>query len=243
MTRLCVQATWDDVPHLSAKTKEDLLSGMEPHMREARTKGVPMLGAGVIYPVPEGAFVCDPFEIPEYWPRAYGMDVGWNRTAAAWGAWDRGADCVYLYAEHYMGQAAPAVHASAISARGQWIVGAIDPASAGANQLDGRTLRQEYGKLGLNLVDADNSVEAGLHAVYQRLVTGRLKVFSTLRNWLSEFRIYRRDVNGKIVKENDHLMDATRYLIMTGMQVARTSPDFDDEDMDRRHTGNASTGY
>jgi hypothetical protein len=32
-----------------------------------------------------------------------------------------------------------------------------------------------------------------------------------LQNWLSEFRIYRRDEKGKIVKQNDHLMDATRY--------------------------------
>ena len=243
MTRLCVQATWDDVPHLSAKAKEDLLSGMEPHMRDARTKGVPMLGAGVIYPVPESAIVCDPFELPDYWPKAYGLDVGWNRTAAVWGAWDRDSDTVYLYSEHYMGQAAPAVHASAIKSRGAWIWGAIDPASAGSGQVDGRKLREEYGKEGLNLVDADNAVEAGLHAVYQRLVSGRLKVFSSLRNWLSEYRIYRRDENGKIVKDNDHLLDATRYLIITGMRMAKVPPSYEDDDTQHMRTSNRTTGY
>lgn len=243
MTRLCVQATWDDVPHLTAKVKEDLLSGMEPHMRDARTKGVPMLGAGVIYPVPESAIVCDPFELPEYWPKAYGLDVGWNRTAALWGAWDRDSDTVYLYSEHYMGQAAPAVHASAIKSRGAWMWGAIDPASAGSGQVDGRKLREEYAKEGLNLVDADNAVEAGLHAVYQRLVSGRLKVFSSLRNWLSEYRIYRRDERGKIVKENDHLMDTTRYLIMTGMRMAKVPPYYEDDDAPRMRTSNRTTGY
>lgn len=241
-----MQATWDDVPHLSHETKKEMLDAMEPHMRDARSKGIPVLGAGVIYPVPESVVLVDPFELPEFWPRAYGMDVGWNRTAAIHGAWDRTSDCIYLYREHYMGQAAPAVHASAINALEPWLTGAIDPASAGSGQLDGTKLRDEYRKLNLNLVSADNAVEAGLHACYQRMVSGRLKVFRTLRNWLSEFRIYRRDEDGKIVKENDHLMDSMRYLIMTGMRHARVAPMLDDEDDYRsggRHARNASTGY
>jgi hypothetical protein len=227
---ICVQAGWEDVPHIPEEQKAQLLATMQPHTREARTKGIPMLGAGAIYPVPEEVYACDPFEIPEYWPRAYGFDVGWNKTAAIWGAWDRDSDTVYLYSEHYMGQAAPSIHASAIRNRGWWITGAIDPASSGSGQLDGRKLREEYTKLDLNLVDADNAVEAGIHAVYQRLVSGRLKIFKTLRATLGELRIYRRDEKGKVVKENDHLMDATRYLIMTGMRVARTAPDFDVND-------------
>jgi hypothetical protein len=144
-----------------------------------------------------------------------------------------------------MGQAAPAVHASAIAHPDRWIPGAIDPASSGSSQVDGRRLREVYTELGLTLYDADNSVEAGIHACYQRMVSGRLKVFTTLRNWLSEFRIYRRDDNGKVLKENDHCMDATRYLVMTGMRYARTAPDYDDPDdrQARWRTRNQATGY
>lgn len=220
-----------------------MLDAMEPHMRDARAKGIPVMGAGVIYPVPEDAVLCDPFELPEFWPKAYGLDVGWNRTAGIFGAWDRESDCVYLYSEHYMGQAAPAVHASGIKESGEWIWGAIDPASAGSGQIDGMKLKEEYSKQGLNLIAADNAVEAGIHAVYQRLVSGRLKVFRTLRNWTSEFRIYRRDENGKFVKANDHLMDATRYLIMSGMKVAKTPPYDDDDEAYHRVARNRSTGY
>ncbi len=243
MSRLCVQATWDDVPHLSAETKKQMLDAMQPHMRDARTKGKPTMGAGVIYPVPESVVIEDPFEIPDYWPRAYGIDVGWNRTAAIWGAWDRHSDTVHLYAEHYMGQAAPAIHADAVKVKGEWIWGAIDPASAGSGQLDGRKLREEYQRLGLNLVDADNTVEAGIHACYQRMVSGRLKIFSTLRNLISEFRIYRRNEDGKIIKENDHAMDAMRYLSMSGMKVSKTAPYLDEEQPYERTTRNRSTGY
>jgi hypothetical protein len=65
-----------------------------------------------------------------------------------------------------------------------------------------------------------NAREAGIFAVWQRLSGGKLKVFQSLSNWLAEFRLYRRDEKGTIVKENDHLLDATRYLIMSGLDRA-----------------------
>ena len=81
--------------------------------------------------------------------------------------------------------------------------------------------------------------------VWQRLSSGRLKVFDSLRNWLGEFRIYRRDEKGKVVKKNDHLMDATRYLCLSGLKIAEVMPDEDDDsgpdDFDR--DVNDITGY
>ena len=67
-------------------------------------------------------------------------------------------------------------------------------------------------------------MESGIYEVWQRMSSGRLKVFKSLGNWLSEFRLYRRDEKGRIVKENDHLMDATRYLVMSGIDLAKTKP-------------------
>ena len=222
--RFCVQATWDDVPHLKKEQKDALWAACSPHEREARAKGIPSLGSGKIYPISEEQIIIDPIDLPSHWLKSYGFDVGWNRTAAIWGAWDRHSDVIYLYNEHYMGQSEPAVHAQAIKARGEWINGAIDPAASAANQKDGTRLLDEYQKLGLNIFKADNAVEAGLLACHRRMSEGRLKVFRTLPNWLTEFRIYRRDEKGKIVKENDHLMDAMRYLIMTFGVIASLEP-------------------
>jgi len=227
VSKYTVMASWDDVPHISDEEKEALYESIPPYQRDARSKGIPQLGSGAIYPVPESEFVCAPFEIPDYWPRMYGLDVGWNKTAALWGAHDRESNTVYLYSEHYMGHAEPSVHANALRARGDWIPGAIDPAARGRGQKDGEQLFQNYIDLGLHLVAADNTVEAGIHNVFTRLSESRLRVFSTLTNWLSEFRIYRRDENGKIVKERDHLMDTTRYLI-SRLDHAVTEPT-DDE--------------
>lgn len=219
--RCVVQCGWDDVPHLDEDTKQRMMAKLPPHQRDARTRGIPSLGAGAIYPVAEEDFVIEPFALPKHFRRAYGFDVGWNRTAAVWGAYDPDTDIQYLYSEHYRAHAEPSVHVAGIHARGKWIPGAIDPASRGRTQDDGVQLLATYTALGLELAAADNAVEAGIYAVWERLSTGRLKVFKSLQNWLNEYRQYHRDDKGKIVKVNDHLMDATRYLEMTGRNLAR----------------------
>lgn len=212
------------MPHISEKAQKDLVGSYSPHERDARSKGIPSLGSGAIYPVPEEDITVDPFEIPAYWKHAYALDVGWNRTAALWGALDPESDVLYLYAEYYRGQAEPAVHAAAIRARGEWIPGVVDPASRGRGQKDGEQLLYAYTNLGLVLTLANNAVDAGIYEVWSRLSTGRLKVFKTLQSWLSEYRIYRRDDKGRIVKENDHLMDDTRYLVLSGIPIATFRP-------------------
>jgi phage terminase large subunit-like protein len=215
-----VSATWDDVPHLTAQAKEELWNAIPPFQRDARSKGLPQLGAGAIYPVPESTFVCVPFDLPKHWPRSYGLDVGWKKTAAVFGAIDRETDVAYIYSEHCRGEVEPAVHAAAIQSRGP-LKGAIDPASAGSSQVDGRKVMEEYKKLGLDLEPAANAVEAGLLATWERLSTGRLKVFSSCANLLAEMRLYRRDERGRVVKENDHCCDGMRYWVMTGVDIAR----------------------
>lgn len=241
--KFVIMATWDDVPHLSQAVKDKLWESIPPFQRDARSKGVPQLGSGAIFPVPESDFVVDDFPIPEHWPRAYGLDVGWNRTAAAWAAIDPESDILYLYSEHYRGQAEPVIHAQSIKSRGEWIPGVIDPASRGRGQMDGRQLLQSYIDLGLDLEIAVNAVESGIHEVWQRLSSGRMKVFKSLSNWRYEFRLYRRDENGRIVKSNDHLMDATRYLVMSGIDRMRTKPAKKTEEKTTYSSGGQSSGW
>lgn len=225
-SKYMVNAGWDDVPHLSAKAKSDLLSSTPPYLRAARSKGIPSLGSGAIYPIPEDEVTFQPFALPPYWKRAYGMDVGWNRTAAIWLAQDPGDMTIYAYAEHYMGQAIPAVHTTAIKARGEWITGAIDPASRGRGQSDGNQLFVTYTGMGLKIIKAQNAVEPGIYDVWSAFSIGRLKIFSTLQNTLAEYRLYRRDEHGKIVKKNDHLMDALRYgkVMFNSIATVRPAP-------------------
>ena len=223
-SKYLVQASWDDVPHLTEKTKAELMAATPPYLRDARSKGEPSLGAGAIYPIELSEIEVDPFPIPPYWPRAYALDVGWNRTAALWGALCREEDCWYLYTEHYRGKAEPSTHATAIKARGEWIPGVVDPGARGRSQKDGEQLMVIYGNLGLTLTEAKNALEAGIYEVWLRLATDRIKIFKTLQNFKAEYRLYRRDENGNIVPGFDHLMDDMRYLILSGADVAVPVP-------------------
>ena len=49
VSRFCVQATWDDVPHLTDKQKTALWDAIPEHQRDARTKGIPVLGSGRMF--------------------------------------------------------------------------------------------------------------------------------------------------------------------------------------------------
>lgn len=226
---------WDDAPHLqpphiSNEELDDMERDMLPHQRQARRTGRPSLGSGAIYPVEEDLIFVEPFRIPEYFERAWSLDVGWRCTAALFGARDPDTETIYLTHEYYGKEAQPIVHAHGIKAMLPWddLEGAIDPASAGSNQKDGTKLKEEYEDLGLELTKANNAVAAGIHRVLTLMQSGQLKVFSTMVHWRKEFRLYRRDEKGRIVKENDHLMDCTRYLCATDgifttqpMQAAR----------------------
>lgn len=220
---------WDDVPHLqpphiTGEELDDLQRSMLPHQRQARRTGRPALGAGAVYQVEEDYLLVDPIEIPDFWPRGYGFDVGWNRTAAIFGARDPDSGIVYLTNEYYQGEQQPIVHAHSIRMIGApWLEGAIDPSAENSNMKDGTKLLEEYEDLGLRLTKANNAVNAGLHHCLTMMQAGQLKVFRNCTNWLKEFRLYRRDEKGKIVKTNDHLMDAMRYLLYTD-SVWRTEP-------------------
>ncbi len=237
-SKFVVSASWDDVPHLSPAAKQQLWDSIPPFQRDSRTKGIPQLGAGAIYPVPESDIIVPDFVIPDHWPRGYALDVGWNRTAALWGAHDLESDIIYLYSEHYRGQAEPSVHAESIRGRGKWIPGCIDPAARGRSQRDGEQLKQQYEDLGLDLMNANNAKEAGIYAVWQRLSYGKMKVFSSLSNWKGEFRLYRRDDKGQVVKINDHLMDCMRYIVMTRSEYFKVKPaPKEEEDRAIQHLG------
>ena len=207
---------WDDVPHLSASTKADMLQSTPPQLREARSKGIPTVGSGLIYPIDPQNIVVDDFKIPPYYAKLYGMDVGWNATAAIFGAWDRDNDVIYIYSEYKRGgeegEDMPLVHASAIQARGKWMKGVIDPAARGRSQIDGDNLYMIYRKHGLKIYPAENAVESGIYGVWERLNSGRLKIFKSCTMLMREFSLYHRDEKGKIVKKNDHLLDCTKYL-------------------------------
>ena len=201
-----------------------LAASMRPHEREARTRGIPVLGSGMIYPVPEFEVICQPFEIPKHFARSYAIDFGWTApTAVIFAAYDRDNDTLYLCDEYGDTEKSPQHHASIIWARGgDWMRGVYDPAGKISSINDGRDVVSLYIEAGLYLYPADNAKEEGIMKVLQRMQKGRLKIFSTMTQTLRELRMYARNLEGIPVKGNDHFMDCMRYLCMSGIGIAST---------------------
>lgn len=219
--KIMIQAGWDDVPHLAESEKISLLATTPPFQRDARSKGLPQLGAGAIYQMPESELSVTPFAMPPSWPRCFGMDTG-GVTAAVWLAHDRENQTVYLYDVYKRDHPEPVVHAEAIKARGIWIPGVADAAALLMTAHDREQTIRLYKKMGLDLQLPDKAVETGIQEVWELMSAGRFKVFSSVSQWWQEYRLYHRNEQGKIVKFNDHLMDATRYAVRSGLRRAKT---------------------
>ena len=187
---------------------------------------MPSLGSGTIFPIPESEIRVKPFEIPDHWPRCWGADTdsgaGW--TAAIWMAWDRESNTYYVYDGFKRRHAEPAVHIEAIKSRGAWIPGVADAAGLAVTAHDSQQVIALWRKGGLDVSLPDKSVEAGIQEVWELLSGGRLKLFANVGFLFDEYRLYRRDDKGRVVKKDDHGMDGLRYAVKSGRGRMKTKP-------------------
>ena len=213
--------TWDEAEHLDAETKKQLLAAIPDYQREMRSKGIPVLGEGMVYPVAEEAIKVDPFEIPNHFKICAAIDFGIaHPTAVVWTAYDADRDVIYVTDVYARSGEIPAVHAAAIRSKGA-AVPLIYPHDGDSTEKgSGNTLADMYREAGLNIVarftnpDGSSYVEPGIMEILERMRTGRFKVFADCKDLFTEFRKYHRK-NGKIVKQADDILDAMRYSAMS----------------------------
>lgn len=249
MSRHITRMTIDDAAHFTAEKRAQIIASYAPHEVEARTKGIPVLGSGRIYPVTEESLSVKAFAVPDHWALIGGLDFGWDHpTAAVELAWDRDADIVYVGACYKRSKATPLEHAAALRPWGRFTW--AWPHDGLHQQKDGgKTFRDQYDEAGLNMCathamhpDGGYGVEAGISEILTRMQTGRFKVFGHLEEWWAEFRLYHRR-EGKIFKERDDLMDATRCAVMMlrhAVDTAAMDGDWRDE---HGYGRNETTGY
>ncbi|MDX0216662.1 DNA packaging protein [Sinorhizobium meliloti] len=219
--RAVITMTIEDAEHYTPQERQRVIDSYPAHEREARTRGVPALGSGRIFPVTEESIRIDPFEIPKHWVQIGGLDFGWDHPFAAAGcAWDRDADVFHVTKIYREREATPIIHAAALKPWGAAMPWAWPHDGLQHDKGSGEQLAAQYRAHGLALLperatfdDGTNGVEAGLSDMLQRMQTGRWKVFSTCTEWFEEFRLYHRK-DGRIVKERDDLISASRYALM-----------------------------
>jgi hypothetical protein len=221
MTRHVTFMEIGDAEHYTPERRAEIIAGYPPHEREARAKGIPVLGSGRVFPVAEEEIRCDPFKIPDHWPQINGLDFGWDHPFGAVNcAWDKDADCFYVCKEYTARETTPLIHAGSIKPWGSWIPTAWPHDGLQHDKGSGEVLAKQYGAHGLNMLpekatfeDGGNGVEAGILDMLDRMQTGRFKVFSTCGGWFGEYRLYHRK-DGLIVKLKDDIISSSRYALM-----------------------------
>lgn len=217
-------ATWANSPHIDDAAKKQLLASYPDYERDCRSKGIPMLGSGAIYTVPNEMITVEPMQIPSFYRRIVGMDFGIDHpTADVWLAYNPDTDTIYVYDAHRVSGETPAYHAQAIKARGSWIPVTWPHDGDIRDKGSGVSIADQYRSHGLFMLpesaryDEDRgggqSREPIIIEIRERMLTGRFKVFSNLHDWFSEKGMYHRK-DGKIVAINDDLLSATHYAVM-----------------------------
>lgn len=220
-----IGATWDDAPHMDDETKRMIEAQYPEHQREARTKGIPMLGEGRIFRTPESTLLVDPYEIPNHWARICGIDIGLAHPAAcAWIAWDRDTNKKVLYDCWRESNVLTKDHAGVINARGKWIPVAWphdgekrDPKS-GKRFADIYHTEYEVNMLSRSARYKNNT--GGSQAQWPiiedmrtHMEVGLFEVFRTCQPWIEEYRSYHTK-DGQIVARRDDTLKASFYAMM-----------------------------
>ena len=142
--------------------RAQIIASYPAHELEARTKGIPTLGSGRIFPVAEETITIEQRDFPSHWPRIGGMDFGWDHPFAAVElVWDRDTDTVYVTKTHRLREATPVLHAAAIKPWGnlRWAW----PRDGRRETLEGAgiSLAKQYSEQGLDMLHEHAQFEDG----------------------------------------------------------------------------------
>lgn len=237
-------ASWWDVKHIDDIPQR--LAALRPHERDMRSKGIPLQGSGLVFQVSDEDLIVEPFPIPRHWPQIIGVDFGISTehpfSAVRW-AWDRDNDTKYIIGEYTTTNDEAAVHADAVEKWGSWIPVAWPHDGLNREKGSGDELQKIYRDKGMNMLpwratnppdgaagqregEGGNSLEKSVLAMLDDMYSGKIKVFSTCQQWFKEKRMYHRDKNGKIVKQWEDCISASRYghMMMRHARVVSVLP-------------------
>jgi hypothetical protein len=226
-----IRADIEDNPHLDPEAVDAALSGYTDEELQARKSGEFIHFRGLVYAeFNDRAHVLmgePPIKHVKGLDTIVGIDPGIRTTAVVWCGFDND-NAMMVYDELYLHDrdAIPENAAKLIQQKNRawgvdpdWYV--IDPSSRNRNLVTGQNVQTAYQLAGIPIQPGQAEPEAGCFEIKRRLQHDppMMTVSPACQKWLWERGIYRMDdrADGKfaVVKEHDHLMDATRYVAMS----------------------------
>jgi hypothetical protein len=213
-----------DNPILDPENVEFVLSQYPEQERQAREFGRFMHMGGLVYD--DGFEGCltkrevAPADIKP-WDIVVGIDPGLKNAAFIWGGFDSENRC-FIFDEVLLQEKTPKDYADAIrTVNARWGIRepmyVIDPSARNRSLVNAEDVESVLQSQGIFCTYGYNAVEAGVQQVRLRIQNGMLKVSPRclgLRDEAEEYRMKdREDGEFEVVKENDHRLDALRYLV------------------------------
>jgi len=193
---------FDNLSHLPENYISDFLDTLPARERARMRDGEFVKTEGVIYDQFDESMIIPASKLPAMEYYSVGLDFGMNSVAILCGF---AGESVYIVDEICLYNSNAAILNQAMIER--WkdkkYVAYCDPSG-------GERVRQIYGGR-----DALNSVEPGIDCIRNLMHRKNFWIVETCRNTIDGIATYRRDEKERIVKENDHEMDAMRYGIFS----------------------------
>jgi phage terminase large subunit-like protein len=224
---------WSDAPHITKEKADRIMAIYPAHQRDMRSKGIPLMGSGLIFETDMNELKVEPFEIPKHWFVINGMDFGWDHPQAHIQlVWDRDSDIFYLTNGWKKSKKQPFEAWHCVKPWAEDIPTAWPADGLQTEKGSAKEQRSYYSEAGFFMLpshatweDGGNGVWAGIGQLNELMNTGRLKVFSNLHEVFDELQQYHTKTTGdgkiSIVKLRDDLIDSLRYAYMMRRHAIR----------------------
>ena len=228
-SQILQRATWDDAQHLTEETKESLLAQFPEWQRDMRTKGLPLLGTGLIFDLPINGNKIAPMECPSYWYVINGLDFGWSHPQGhiqLW--WDKDKDIFVVAAAWKKSKTQPYEAWQHVKGWAKGVPTAWPHDGLQTEKGSARQQKSYYEEAGWEMLEdmatweqGGNGVEQGIMEIYHLIKTKRMLFFNNLGELFDELLQFHRDEQGKVVKLVDDLISALRYAYMMRREAVR----------------------
>lgn len=220
-----VQGSIHDNPVLPKDRVEQVLAEYADEERRAREFGEFVHIGGLVYSGGFEGVLIDPPSPKQLEGHdiVVGIDPGLKNAAFVWIAFDEN-NHAHVFDEVLIQEGTVVDYAQSIrQTNSKWGISqplyVIDPSARNRSLTNAESVEAELNRQGIYPIHGQNAVEAGVQQIRRRMQQGAFFVSRECRGLRSEAEEYRLedrpDGEFKVVKENDHRADATRYGCMS----------------------------
>jgi phage terminase large subunit-like protein len=213
-----------DNPYVSSVKLRRATQHLSQASQDSRLFGAFTQQHGLVYSdFNRNVHIIAPKPIPADWPIYRGIDFGTrNPFACLWVAHDQKNNTLHVYREYVQREKTTLENGQMVYSLSQQDA-RVDWTSADPESRDGRLTLARYCNIPTKPAPKHLGVVEGIQYVKKWLAIDSngyagLYVHSCCKNLLKEFRAYRWKADQKkdtVVKQNDHCLDALRYICMT----------------------------